>query len=233
MGTLVGAGVGARLLAWLQNPVWLIRHAWDASVWMSGETLVGALLGGLIGVEVAKKCVGWTKSTGDAFVAPLIIGISIGRVGCFLAGLQDETYGTPTTWFTGVNFGDGVRRHPTQLYEIAFVLTLGAVLWIARTRAKRTTSPFISAPSKVSNQAVETSATLPLLLQEGVLFQLFMISYLAFRLAVEFIEFTPHIYFGLSNIQIACILGLGYYLPKFTRQWRRQKANAKWEAQHA
>ena len=45
--------------------------------------------------------------------------MSVGRIGCFLAGLPDFTYGTPTTLPIGVDFGDGILRHPVQLYESA------------------------------------------------------------------------------------------------------------------
>ena len=89
-----------------------------------GKTIVGGLLGGLIGVELTKRLVRWKHSTGDDFVYPLMLGLGLGRIGCFLTGLDDHTYGTPTTWFTGVNFGDGVYRHPTQLYEILFLIVL-------------------------------------------------------------------------------------------------------------
>lgn len=190
VGALVGSAVGSKVLAWFENPHVLLLHIHDKAYLMSGETIVGGLLGGLLGVELAKKCVGWRASTGDAFVAPLIIGISIGRVGCFLAGLPDGTYGTETRWFTGVNFGDGIPRHPTQLYEIGFLLLFGCVLWLL-------------SKSKFRRLAVP-----------GTYFQLFMTGYLVFRLAVEFIKPTPHIYFGLSNIQLACAMGLAYYLPK-------------------
>ena len=54
---------------------------------------------------------------GDLCSAPLALGIAIGRLGCFFAGLDDYTYGTPTGLPWGVDFGDGVRRHPVQLYE--------------------------------------------------------------------------------------------------------------------
>src|SRR5207244_3828662 len=66
-GAAVGASIGARLL-----------------VLFAGKTIVGGLLGGLIGVEIAKKASGITRSTGDRFVYPLIVGIAIGRIGCFL-----------------------------------------------------------------------------------------------------------------------------------------------------
>jgi prolipoprotein diacylglyceryltransferase len=34
-------------------------------------------------------------ATGDVFAYPLMIGITIGRIGCFLTRLTDQTYGTP------------------------------------------------------------------------------------------------------------------------------------------
>jgi len=38
----------------------------------------------------------------------LAIGVAIGRIGCYLAGLDDFTYGTPTALPWGHDFGDGV-----------------------------------------------------------------------------------------------------------------------------
>jgi prolipoprotein diacylglyceryltransferase len=50
-------------------------------------------------------------------VLPLSLAIAVGRIGCFLGGLDDQTYGTPTTLPWAVDFGDGIGRHPVQLYE--------------------------------------------------------------------------------------------------------------------
>ena len=41
----------------------------------------------------------------------------VGRWGCFLSGLEDQTHGTPTALPWGHDFGDGMLRHPVQLYE--------------------------------------------------------------------------------------------------------------------
>jgi prolipoprotein diacylglyceryltransferase len=42
--------------------------------------------------------------------------------------MQDFTYGIPTSLPWGVDFGDGIKRHPVQLYEsfamLAFLLIL-------------------------------------------------------------------------------------------------------------
>ncbi len=82
-----------------------------------GRSIVGAIAGAIICVEVYKFATGIAGSTGGGFVAALAVGITIGRLGCFTSGLEDFTYGTPTNLPWGVNFGDGLYRHPVQLYE--------------------------------------------------------------------------------------------------------------------
>lgn len=95
-----------------------------------GHSIAGAIFGGVIGVELYKLAHGIRGSTGVGFVAPLALGIAVGRWGCFFAGLPDYTYGTPTTLPWGVDFGDGVPRHPVQLYEsFAMLAFLAVFLW--------------------------------------------------------------------------------------------------------
>jgi phosphatidylglycerol:prolipoprotein diacylglycerol transferase len=96
---------------------------------MGGKTVVGALIFGLIAVELMKRYIGVRQSTGDLYATPLALGIAIGRIGCFLTGLSDNTYGTPATLPWAINFGDGIPRHPTQLYELAFLLALIPILY--------------------------------------------------------------------------------------------------------
>jgi phosphatidylglycerol:prolipoprotein diacylglycerol transferase len=59
---------------------------------MAGKTIVGAILMGTIAVEFAKRRVGITRRTGDLFAIPLAVGIAIGRLGCLLAGVADNSY---------------------------------------------------------------------------------------------------------------------------------------------
>jgi prolipoprotein diacylglyceryltransferase len=87
-----------------------------------GHSIAGAIAGGAAAVELYKWVRGIRGSTGLPFVAPLALGIAIGRLGCFFAGLPDYTYGTPTQLPWGVDFGDGIHRHPVQLYESAAML---------------------------------------------------------------------------------------------------------------
>ena len=113
----------------------------------------------------------------------LATGIAIGRIGCFLTGPSDHTSGTPTALPWGVNFGDGVLRHPTQLYEVLLVILLGAFLW-----------RLVNLPHR-----------------EGDLFKVFMAGYLGFRLLIDFLKPDVRVGLGLSSIQWACVAMLLYY----------------------
>ena len=62
---------------------------------MGGKSVVVGLLGGFVAVEWVKRRIGVRRSTGDLFVIPLAVGIAIGRIGCFLTGLDDHTHGLP------------------------------------------------------------------------------------------------------------------------------------------
>jgi phosphatidylglycerol---prolipoprotein diacylglyceryl transferase len=185
----VGAAIGSKLLALAENPAETVQHWHDLAFLMGGKTVVGGLVGGLIAVELVKLRIGERRSTGDLFVFPLVVAIAIGRIGCFLTGLADRTYGIETTLPWGVDFGDGVTRHPTQLYEIAFLVLLGLALRGLRDR-------------------------LPL---NGDLFKLFMVGYLGWRVAVGFIQPDP-LLGGLSVIQWVCLGTLGYYADQFRRR---------------
>lgn len=89
VGGMVGALVGAKALVLLQH-IYLIGHGQQFLLLLiQGKTVVGALLGGLIGVELTKKIIKVNRSTGDVFVYPLIVGTAVGRIGCFLTGLSD------------------------------------------------------------------------------------------------------------------------------------------------
>lgn len=192
VGLLLGAAIGNKLVFLIERPDLVLAMWRGGALLFPGQSIVGGLLGGLVGVELAKQLTGQARSTGDALVWPIAIGLAIGRVGCFLAGLHDDTYGLPTTAPWGVDFGDGVPRHPTQLYEIAVVLALGWALHRAR----------FATP--------------------GLAFKLFLSAYLLWRFAVEFLKPVPVIYpLGLSGIQWTCLVALAAYAPVVARAWAR------------
>jgi phosphatidylglycerol---prolipoprotein diacylglyceryl transferase len=106
------------------------------NLWLSGlpglaRSVEGALAGGIVAIELYKGMAGISVRTGARFALPLAIGIAIGRTGCYLAGLDDFTYGTPTALPWGHDFGDGTFRHPVQLYESAAMAAFAAYYVVA------------------------------------------------------------------------------------------------------
>ena len=86
LGCLFGAAIGNKLMFWIEMPHLLPLYWNKPEVWFAGQSMVGGLLGGLIGVELAKKLSGVRSSTGDAFVFPVLLGLMIGRTAASLRG---------------------------------------------------------------------------------------------------------------------------------------------------
>ena len=183
LGAALGALIGSRLFGFLENP--MIEFSQQNLIQLlNTKTIMGGLFGGLLGVEFAKKRISETQSSGDLFTFPIILGIFIGRIGCFLSGVNEFTYGKETSFFTGMDLGDGFLRHPTSLYELVFLTLLFISLkWLQRHRD----------------------------LQNGDLFKWFMILYFGFRFFIEFLKPNVFFVFGLSTIQILCVICWVYY----------------------
>lgn len=186
IGAAIGALLGSHLVGIFENPA-LLSH-FNLTYLMGNKTIVGGMLGGLIGVELTKKQIGITVSSGDLMVYPLILAMIIGRTGCFLAGLEDGTYGIASNLPWAINFGDGIRRHPTNLYEIIFWMLLWGLLKITESSHR---------------------------FADGAKFKIFLSSYLVFRFMIEFIKPDYFFSFGLSVIQLVCIAGILYYYKVF------------------
>lgn len=92
-------------------------NLWLSGIHEIGRSIVGALAGAIAAVEFYKWRAAVRGSTGIVFVAGLATSIAIGRWGCFFSGLDDMTHGTPTSLPWGRDFGDGITRHPVQIYE--------------------------------------------------------------------------------------------------------------------
>jgi prolipoprotein diacylglyceryltransferase len=123
---IIGSAVGAYLFGTL--------NLWASGVDGFGRSIEGAIFGGILAIEIFKRMIGIESATGARFAAPLAIGVAVGRFGCFFAGLEDFTYGTQTDLPWGVDFGDGVMRHPVQLYESAAMTGFLAAYLIALER---------------------------------------------------------------------------------------------------
>jgi phosphatidylglycerol:prolipoprotein diacylglycerol transferase len=192
----VGGALGSKILYWTEDPAATAAHWREFTYLMGGKTIVGGLIGGWIAVELMKKYVGISESTGDLFAVPLALGIAIGRIGCFLTGLSDKTYGTATSLPWGIDFGDGIRRHPTQLYEALFLGALAVALykWL---------------PAREAALRVSTRESVRRRLHSGDVFKLFMISYLGFRFVLDFWKPSdPGVLLGMGSLQLASLLAI-------------------------
>lgn len=189
---LLGAAIGAlffsRIIAGLEHPSLLAK---TTNIWLYfylNKTVVGGFLGGWLGVEITKYLLKTKRSSGDVMVVPIAIALIIGRIGCFSQGVFEETYGNETTWWTGMDLGDGKLRHPLALYEMVWILFLVAgVYWLERKKS----------------------------LAEGLRFKLFMFGYFAYRFVAEY--YKPHepLALQLNSIQWGILICYLLYAPFF------------------
>jgi phosphatidylglycerol:prolipoprotein diacylglycerol transferase len=168
----------------------------------SGKSILGGIAGGYVATVLAKRALGYTRSTGDCYVLAIPIATAIGRVGCFLSELP---LGTPTTLPWGVSVspaaaaafpscpGCGGPMHPSMVYEILFNLV--AVAAIVRFRGR-----------------------VPV---QGDLLKAYLLSAFVFRFAVEFVRANPVQAWGLSGPQTVLIPLIAWLVLHFVRQVRR------------
>ena len=177
----VGIGLGAYCGAMIAAKLPFVFSEWEGflsgAAWFSnGKTILCGLVGGYAGVEVAKWCMMIKTKTGDGFAVPVAVGVAIGRLGCFDFGC---CYGTPTDLPWGVVFPTAgeMPRHPTQLYETVFHLSMALMLYCFQRRG----------------------------VFRGQLIKLYIISYAGYRFCTEFIRPEERIWFGMTGYQVACI----------------------------
>ena len=193
LGAAIGAFFGSRIFGLLEHPYAIFQQSVFYIV--NTKTIMGGLFGGLLGVETAKKIIGEKNSSGDLFTLPIILGIFIGRVGCFLTGIKDFTYGRETEFFMGMDLGDGLLRHPLALYELFFLIILFLVL-------KNNQHKFM---------------------ESGTVFKCFMLSYFGFRFMIEFLKPNQFFVLGLSSIQLLCITCWLYYYKFILKAMKNAK----------
>jgi phosphatidylglycerol:prolipoprotein diacylglycerol transferase len=190
---IVGGAIGAKIPNWIMHYK-AIAASSDPLAWLSGRTIVGGLIGGVIAVTFVRKRLGIEIKTGNLFAPALAIGIVIGRVGCLLRGC---CYGKPTSLVWGLDFGDHILRHPTQIYESLFALCLFGYLFLK---------------SKQNPPA-------------GALFRTFVLSYFGFRFFIEFLRTDPPTALGLTLAQLVSVTVVAYYLVVDRSQSKKEVTN--------
>lgn len=166
---VVGGILGAKIPYLVYNFQAILEFYPDIRPILSGRTITGGLIGGTLGVMYIKYRLGIKEKKGNLFAPAIALGFAIGRIGCLLRGC---CFGTPTDLFVGIDFGDSINRHPTQLYETSY-FTAFFIFSILRVRT--------AAP--------------------GQLFNLLINTYFIFRFFEEFIRYNETLYFGLSFYQ--------------------------------
>ena len=135
IGGLVGARIGEMIEQWpgfgrdaQGRPLALgdlLRKAADIDgggmVWYGG-----AILGGVLIALLAWQRRIRILELADLAMPAIVLGLGLGRVGCFLNGC---CYGRPSSLPWAVTTRGGATVHPTQLYETIACLGLFALTW--------------------------------------------------------------------------------------------------------
>lgn len=198
IGAFLGGVLGAKLPIWILNWNTIIHSGGTEMLsWIiSGRTIVGAIIGGFIGVEITKKSLGIKTSTGNVFAPALAIAVAIGRIGCYVKGC---CYGKITNVPWAI-YSFGALRHPTQIYEIIFHSIAFTIMWLKLRKEKENMKPY-------------------------TLFPAYILAYAIFRFFMEFIrgDTTPGL-LGLTFFQVICALGIiiigAWYLVRYLKNKR-------------
>ncbi|MGE3312415.1 MAG: prolipoprotein diacylglyceryl transferase [Limisphaerales bacterium] len=174
---LLGAFLGAKIVYLLAEGWrdWPMPDRWTR--WSTGKTILGGLIFGYVGVELAKKALGYTEATGDRFAEVVPVGLFLGRLGCLSHGCCPGQACPASAWYARVD-ADGVARWPAVPAELAFhALAFAAVLGLRVTQRLR-----------------------------GQRFHAYLIAYGVFRFYSEFHRDTARVMGPLSGYHLAAVV---------------------------
>ncbi len=198
-GAIVGAFSGAKL-GYLVAEGWLYLGA--PEFWISlatGKTVLGALLGGYLGVELAKWLVGYRKPTGDRFATIVPLGIAGGRLGCLAHGCCLGVVCEDAHWFTMSDHA-GAPRWPAPVAEMVFNLLAFAVFVFLRRRR----------------------------VLAGQHFHLYLVAYGVFRCVHEFARATPVVLGSFSGYQFLALAVVALGAGRFCQRQRGAASRSCW-----
>lgn len=152
------------------------------------KTVAGAIAGGVIASELFKKIYKIKFNRGVLLVPSLVVGILVGRIGAFLIGLRDNTHGIATTLPWGYDYGDGIFRHPAQIYEI-LILAFILIIFLFFIQYKK-----------------------HWIIENG--FFVFTLIYFSYRFLVGFVMPYSHFWLGMNSIQVVSIGMIVYSIYK-------------------
>lgn len=196
VGALFGGFFGAKICYLLAEGWMVFDQETRWLQWLTGKTILGALLGGYAGTEFTKKLVGFTQPTGDWFAGFVPLSIATGRIGCLTHGCCLGEKCEASSWYASID-PSGIARWPAVQVELIFNL-LAFVLILTLIRFK----------------------AFP-----GQLFHLYLIGYGIFRFIHEFQRATPRLGdLPITGYQIIALLvfalGLVGYLKRRRQMFR-------------
>jgi len=134
LGVIIGGRVGYILFynfsAFLDNPLILFK------IWQGGMSFHGGMLGVFIALFLFARKTHKTFFQVSDFIAPMVpIGLGAGRIGNFInKELPGRVTDANIPW--AMNFGDGLARHPSSLYQaLSEGLLLFIILWVISSRS--------------------------------------------------------------------------------------------------
>ena len=147
----------------------------------------------------------------DALALPLLAWLGVAALGAYLAGLEVFHVGRATRLPWGVNFGDGVYRHPVPLYEMLGLFA------ISRLTRYLTVAELRLAPGDVFR--LTWMSVLALAVMLGFMKPPFQRP----RLLTEVLRGEPLAYFGvLTAVQAVALMLLLFLVPAWWRVLKRQ-----------
>jgi phosphatidylglycerol:prolipoprotein diacylglycerol transferase len=129
LGVILGGRLGYVLF---YKPAYYLEHPLEAfMVWKGGMASHGGIIGVIIVMWLFGRMRGKSFLQVADFVVPLVpLGLAAGRLGNFINGELWGRPADPSVWPWAMIFpqaGDGVPRHPSQLYQAALE---GALLFV-------------------------------------------------------------------------------------------------------
>jgi phosphatidylglycerol---prolipoprotein diacylglyceryl transferase len=169
---------------------------WDWATWAAdGKTITTGLVGAYLAVELTKLVLSIHAKTGDGLAIPLAAAVAVGRWGCFVNGC---CAGQPSDLPWCVNFGDGVCRHPTQIYESLF----HAIWVVILVRLNR--------HDTLRYQRLK----------------LYLLAYCVFRFTIEFIRIEPPWLGALTYYQVVVAVFADFLLGQWVIDARKLRREA-------
>ena len=177
--------------AWFVSTLDWYLLKWFPDGIVLSKTVAWAIAGWVISSEIIKKIYNHDFNRGVLFVPSLTIWIIVGRVGAFLIWLRDNTHGLETTLPWWYDYGDGILRHPSQIYEIIVLLTILIIfiIWIKYKKDWWITNWFF----------------------------IFTLLYFTYRFLVWFVMPYSHFWFGMNTIQVVSVGMIIYSVYKLMK----------------